>query len=71
MIKLVSREDTVVPYRPEIKKAEDKKQQELTALMQDCWAEEQHVRPDFGAIKKRLKTINDYKYSKLPSILAH
>ena len=61
VIELVTQEDTIPPYRPGIKGAKDKKQQQLVALMKVCWAEEPHIRPDFSTIKKRLKIINNYK----------
>ncbi|XP_017461476.1 PREDICTED: atrial natriuretic peptide receptor 1-like, partial [Rhagoletis zephyria] len=46
---------TVPPFRPEV--APDECSKELLTLMHECWAEQPASRPDFVAIKPRLRKI--------------
>ena len=50
-----------VPYRPDIPKSAEPLEKGMLDLMAQCWQEQPGNRPDVGAIKQKLKDINQGK----------
>ena len=50
------------PYRPQPPKDAEDSPPEAVQLMYDCWIEDPGARPDFGIIKKKLRSLNSDRY---------